>query len=198
MPTNVEDIPETLSELVQRLIELGDDADRPRGSTSPRHRTRSKSVFSAACALARAGCAVEVIAGVLINPHYGISKSILDGTKKDPIKYALRQAVSAVNAVRWLRARRDRSGAARLHEKEGKFALLDRQMQVVNICSSATSWRRRFSSGWRLRPFGANGSPRATGRRIGKLLVRPLSRPVERGCLYAGARARAWRLAGRR
>lgn len=79
------------------LIELGDDPERPRDKPGARFRSRSEAAYRVACDLARAGCPVHVIAGVLINPALGIARSVLE--KKRPIQYALRQARSALAAV---------------------------------------------------------------------------------------------------
>jgi hypothetical protein len=85
-------LPATLS-----LIESGDDPDRPRGRANPRHKSRSESVYRGACDLARIGCSAEVIAGVLLNPEFRISESVLE--KRRPEAYALRQATKALESV---------------------------------------------------------------------------------------------------
>lgn len=97
VPINLEALPPSVLPVTRTLIELGDDPERPRDKPGARFRSRSEAVFRVACELARAGCAVDVIAGVLINPAFAISNSVLD--KKKPIPYALRQARSALAAV---------------------------------------------------------------------------------------------------
>jgi hypothetical protein len=83
-------LPIVVSDALRTLIELGDDVDRLMGTAQARFPSRSEAVWSVARELAHAGCAVEQIAGVLLNPAYGISASILE--KRKPIDYALRQA----------------------------------------------------------------------------------------------------------
>ena len=62
-----------------------------------RVRSRSHSVFSCAHALARVGCDEAQIAGILLNPEYGISASVLE--KRTSQVYALRQAKRALEAL---------------------------------------------------------------------------------------------------
>jgi hypothetical protein len=94
---SLNELPSKVPAMVRSLIELGDDKDRPIGSNDPRFPSRSEAVWRCACELARAGCTIREIAGVLSNPGYGISASILE--KKNPAIYALRQASRAVEAV---------------------------------------------------------------------------------------------------
>lgn len=90
-------LPSTLSPEMRVLIQDGDDPERPRDSETPRYRSRSEAVFKVACDLARAGCAEEVIAGILINPAFGISRSVLEKSRAH--QYALKQARSALAAI---------------------------------------------------------------------------------------------------
>lgn len=92
-----EELPPAIPPSILGLIETGDDIDRPRGGHDPRHRSRSESVYRAACDLARMGCSVEFIAGVLLNPQFRISESVLE--KRRPEAYALRQASKASESV---------------------------------------------------------------------------------------------------
>lgn len=94
---NLDALPTAVSADVRKLIEFGDDPDRPIGSADARFPSRSEPVFAVACGLARAGCDAATIAGVLINPAYGISASILE--KRGPKKYALKQATAALAAA---------------------------------------------------------------------------------------------------
>lgn len=96
-PMGLDDLPLSVTAATRAVIEVGDDPDRPRNSEAPRYPSRSEAVFHVACDLARAGCAENVIAGILINPDFGISASILE--RRTPIPYALRQARSAKAAV---------------------------------------------------------------------------------------------------
>jgi hypothetical protein len=97
IPIDMDTLPLSVLPVTRTLIELGDDPERPRDKPGARFRSRSETVFRVACDLARAGCPVDVIAGVLINPALGISRSVLE--KKKPVPYALRQARSALATV---------------------------------------------------------------------------------------------------
>ncbi|MEF2549410.1 DNA-primase RepB domain-containing protein [Aurantimonas sp. E1-2-R+4] len=93
----LEELPDAVSQSTRTLIVAGDDPDRPRGGEAPRYPSRSEAVFHVACDLARANCPAETIAGILINPVYRISESVLE--KKAPKRYALKQARDARAAV---------------------------------------------------------------------------------------------------
>ncbi|MFD2648232.1 VapE domain-containing protein [Devosia albogilva] len=93
----VDVLPSSVSAVTRSLIEYGDDPAHPIGSETAHFRSRSEAVFRVACDLARAGCTDATIAGVLINPCYGIAKSVLE--KRNPKQYALKQARSALTSV---------------------------------------------------------------------------------------------------
>ncbi|RUU88911.1 hypothetical protein EOB59_20660 [Mesorhizobium sp. M7A.F.Ca.MR.176.00.0.0] len=93
----LDELPLSVLPVTRTLIELGDDPERPRDGAAPRFRSRSEAVYRVACDLARAGCPVGIIAGVLINQAFGISRSVME--KKRPVHYAQRQARSALAAV---------------------------------------------------------------------------------------------------
>lgn len=97
VPVDMDALPLSVLPVTRRLIELGDDPERPRDKPGARFRSRSEAVYRVACDLARTDCPEEVIAGVLINPAFGIARSVLE--KRRPIHYALRQARSALAAV---------------------------------------------------------------------------------------------------
>ena len=99
-PISLDDLPDAtaLTALLRQLIQTGDDPGRPRSGSNPRHPSRSHSVFAAAHALARAGCEATQIAGILLNPEYGISASVLD--KRNPQAYSFRQATRALDAIK--------------------------------------------------------------------------------------------------
>ncbi|WP_050996891.1 virulence-associated E family protein [Sinorhizobium fredii] len=97
VPVNLDELPLSVSSFTRTMIEVGDDPEDPRDGAAPRFRSRSEAVFRVACDLARAGCSEEVIAGVLINPAFGIARSILE--KRKSVQYALRQARSGIAAV---------------------------------------------------------------------------------------------------
>ncbi len=93
----VEGLPSGLSNSTQALIQQGDDPENPVGNPGARYRSRSEVVFRVACDLARANLPESLIAGVLINPRFGISRSILE--KRNPQRYALKQARAAIAAI---------------------------------------------------------------------------------------------------
>jgi hypothetical protein len=107
-PVTLEDLPLAVSPVIHTLIENGDDPERPRSGPNPRHPSRSHSVFASAHALARAGCDEAQIAGILINPQYGISASVLD--KRNSQAYALRQARRALSSLETGWVETERSG----------------------------------------------------------------------------------------
>jgi hypothetical protein len=84
-------------EPILALISSGDDPERPMSGRDARYPSRSEAVYRVACELARAGADEGIIAGVLLNPLNGISRSILE--KRDPEKYARRQASQALRTV---------------------------------------------------------------------------------------------------
>lgn len=97
VPVRLAELPPAVSEGLLSLARLGDDAEHPRGSAQARFPSRSEAVWALSCQLARAGCSLATIAGVLINPEFGISASVLE--KPNPRQYALRQAQNALEAV---------------------------------------------------------------------------------------------------
>ena len=90
-------MPQGASPWLHQLAEAGDDSEHPRGSTAPRYRSRSEAVWALACGLARENVEVHTIAGVLLNPDYRISESILE--KRNPAGEAMRQAQKAVLTI---------------------------------------------------------------------------------------------------
>jgi len=114
-------LPASVSTMTRALIEHGDDLERPVNGTGSHFRSRSEVVFRAACDLAREGCSESVIAGVLLNPAFGISLSIQE--KRNPQQYALRQARSALAAVSNGWPDRDKSGAPRATMRNTLVAL---------------------------------------------------------------------------
>ncbi|MGK8641114.1 VapE domain-containing protein [Brucella anthropi] len=97
VPVEMDALSPAVTLATRALIELGDDPERPRDKPDARFRSRSEAVYRVSCDLRRAGCSEEVIAGVLINPAFGIARSVLE--KKKPVQYALRQARSALAAI---------------------------------------------------------------------------------------------------
>jgi hypothetical protein len=88
------DLPPGVDLETRGLIRDGDDLAAPIGSPGAHFPSRSEAVFRVACELVRAGLSDEQIAGVLTNPAFGISASILE-KKRGSVSYALRQAVAA-------------------------------------------------------------------------------------------------------
>jgi hypothetical protein len=62
------------------------------------YKSRSEALFRVVCDMARAGMPQEAIVDTIANPNFGISASVLDKAK--PKVYALRQAKTAIDAVR--------------------------------------------------------------------------------------------------
>jgi hypothetical protein len=96
-PVSVNHLSHTIDAATLELIQIGDDPGAPIGSKDAHFPSRSEAVWRVTCDLARAGCALEEIAGILINPANGISQSILE--KRRPSQYALRQAKQALKVV---------------------------------------------------------------------------------------------------
>ncbi len=76
-----------------RLIRDGDDKANPIGSEGATFPSRSEALISAAFQMVRSRFPLEKAAGVLLNPAYGISASVLE--KPSSKKYAWRQVVRA-------------------------------------------------------------------------------------------------------
>lgn len=81
----------------EHLVRSGDDDERPRSDKDPRYATRSETVYAVAIIATRNGASREQIAGLLLNPEYRISESVLE--KRDPDGYAWRQADKAAGLV---------------------------------------------------------------------------------------------------
>ncbi|TCK23517.1 DNA primase RepB-like protein [Ancylobacter aquaticus] len=129
VPMSLADLHADLTEHLRTLILTGDDAERPRGSAKARYPSRSEAVFYVSCGMARAGYSAETIAGILSNPGYGISQSILE--KRSPQTYALKQALAGLAAVNdgWPDA--DKAGRPRATMRNAMVAIrrLDLQCQ---------------------------------------------------------------------
>jgi predicted P-loop ATPase len=101
VPVRIESLPKKVARFTLELIEHGEVAERPNGAAAAQYPSRSEALFRAAIDLARAGCSEEAIAGIIVNPAYKISASVIE--KKNPRAYALRQArkALAVTASGW-------------------------------------------------------------------------------------------------
>ena len=97
VPIGLDQLPQAVSPETRQLMESGDDPSKPIGTKDAHFPSRSEAVWRVACDLARAGCAQDQIAGVLLNPVHGISQSVLE--KRRPTDYALRQARHAFAVV---------------------------------------------------------------------------------------------------
>lgn len=120
-PVNLDVLPQSVDAFTRALIEKGDDPERPLSGANPRFRSRSEAVFRVACDLARAGCSEAVIASVLINPAFGIARSILE--KRKSAQYALKQARAGIAAVSNGWPDSDRSGLPRPTMRNTAIAL---------------------------------------------------------------------------
>ncbi|WP_054144603.1 VapE domain-containing protein [Bosea sp. AAP35] len=120
-PVGLDALPSAVLPSTLALIKHGDDLLQPRGGADPHFKSRSEAAFRVACDLARAGCSIELIAGVLLNPAFGISESILE--KRRPEAYALKQARSATAAeqVGWPDG--DKAGNPRATMRNARLAL---------------------------------------------------------------------------
>ena len=93
-PVTLDLLPVSVNEAIRKLIILGDELDEDGKS---RFVSRSEAVYSVSCEIARCGGSLEIIAGILMNPAYGISASVLE--KRNANAYATRQARRAISAV---------------------------------------------------------------------------------------------------
>lgn len=96
-PIDIRELPVSVSAFTRHVIEHGDDLERPRGGGNARYPSRSEAVYRVCCDLAREGVADVTIAGILVNPSLGISRSVIE--KRQPQQYALRQARKGIAAV---------------------------------------------------------------------------------------------------
>jgi predicted P-loop ATPase len=82
------------SQLYQKL-QLGDDPQNPIGTENGK-KTRSEFRFSLIFELANRGLEHDEIAGIMLNPELGLSKSYLDRKGGDPQKLAIFEAQKAI------------------------------------------------------------------------------------------------------
>lgn len=87
---------------LKSLIETGDDKDNPIGSDNAKYESRSEANWAVVTGLARLGVETASIAGVCINPSYGVSIRYLENTQYKQL--ALREATKAMLVVQtdWL------------------------------------------------------------------------------------------------
>lgn len=90
-------LPPSVSAETRQLIIHGDDPNQPMGAPGAKYPSRSEVVFRVVCDLLRAGTEAEIIASILLDQAYGISKSIRE--KKQPERYAFRQINAAKQAI---------------------------------------------------------------------------------------------------
>lgn len=126
LPDNIShhEIPESLSARMREVALTGDDPSNPRNSSKAKYKSRSEAVFAVAVACAAAGLLEAQIAGILINPKYLISQSVLE--KNNPSIYALRQAEKACLQIgdRWPNGCRGETKEPRTTLQNTKAALL--------------------------------------------------------------------------
>jgi predicted P-loop ATPase len=140
---SLDELPSPPADAVVQLIKTGDDPHNPRGTSNQKYPSRSEAVFNVICSLVRAGCTNEMIAGILINPEYGISESILE--KHNPTKTALSQAANGRLAVERGWHDVDRHGHPRPTYRNTVLAI-----QKLGITGSSDKFRHRKSLGGRM------------------------------------------------
>jgi hypothetical protein len=117
----LENLPASLPPLTRRLIEFGDDPERPIGSANARYPSRSEPAYRVVIDLLKAGCEPDFVASVLLCADLGISASIRE--KRDPKSYAARQIRSAAAALADGWPDPDRSGRPRPTFRNAMVAL---------------------------------------------------------------------------
>lgn len=134
---DLDELPDGVSARIRKVILEGLHAD-------PEHYpSRSEAVYAVICAMARAGCPDEMIAGILLNPKFGVSESILEHGAQAEGK-AAREIASARNNVDRSRSRivwseqelprcLDESEAALMRYGIPIYAMGDRLVQVVRL-----------------------------------------------------------------
>jgi hypothetical protein len=81
---DMSELPAAVLDQTKTIIVQGLDPDEPN-----KHPSRSEWLWYVVCALVRAGCTDEMIAGVILNPDFKISESVLE--KRNARKYAAKQ-----------------------------------------------------------------------------------------------------------
>lgn len=152
------EMPDGVSDWLRNLAELGDDSERPRGSQNARYPSRSEAVWALCCGLARDGVEEGAIAGILINPAYRISDSIIE--KRDPAGAALRQVQRAIVAVGndWPDGTQNQSPIPRRTLQNTQAALL----RLGVRCWFDEFRQRPFIGGYPIQSFQGELSDRAT------------------------------------
>lgn len=89
---DVDELPEEVKDATKVIIVQGHDPDDPNRLPS-----RSEWLLRVCCDLVRAGCSDDTIAGVILNPSFRISESVLESRR--PEKYAARQIQQAKEYV---------------------------------------------------------------------------------------------------
>ncbi|PHR93636.1 MAG: virulence protein E [Robiginitomaculum sp.] len=89
----IEELDLQIPDQIHKLIKLGDDPIHPRYSKNPKYKSRSECTWKVMTALAKMKLSITSIAGICINPEYGISERFLE--KNQPAKEAFREAKKA-------------------------------------------------------------------------------------------------------
>lgn len=135
---NIDELSEKVREYCKELIINGDDINNPRGSKKAKYPSRSESLFRVCNDLIRSGCSEEQLCGIIMNPAYKISESVLE--KPNPYNYALRQAN---------RAREIFSSEWAITEKNGKpkkcFENVLIAIRRLNLSVSYDMFRNRMT-----------------------------------------------------
>jgi len=129
---DVEDLGDDVSDYCKMLIVQGEDPDEP-----TKYPSKSEVLFRVCCDLVRAGVSDEKIYGVITDPEWGISKSVLDkGAGVE--RYAIKQIETARDEAidPWLR---------KLNEKHAVISDIGDKCRIVSEVYDSSMKRTRIS-----------------------------------------------------
>lgn len=134
----IDDLPAAVSDYCKQVIIHGDDPENPRGSKNAKYPSRSEALFRVCCELIRVGCSDEQVCGIITNPAYKISESVLE--KHNPYEYALRQIrrVKETLSKEWPNI--DKAGNPKQSYENVRVAL-----RRLNISLSYDTFRNRMA-----------------------------------------------------
>jgi Virulence-associated protein E len=93
--SSVNDLPRAVPDRIKVIIVQGHHPDE---GTKPNDNSRSAWLFDAVCGMVRAGCDDDTIFGVITDPGFGVSESVVDKGSNSKA-YAIRQIEKARNVV---------------------------------------------------------------------------------------------------